>query len=87
MAEGLGEGWGDGYKDVKRQIENGMDFGTASVNFSSSGIGKKSVSTYGEAQVNDERPIVITVQSILDGKVIGETAYRYQKNKQMAYGG
>lgn len=87
MAEGLGEGWGDGYKDVKRQIENGMDFGTASVNFSSSGIGKKSVSTYGEAQANDERPILITVQSILDGKVIGETAYRYQKNKQMAYGG
>ena len=28
----------------------------------------------------------ITVQSVLDGKVIGETAYQYSRNKQRAYG-
>lgn len=30
--------------------------------------------------------INITVQSVLDGKVIGETAYKYSRNKQRAYG-
>ena len=35
---------------------------------------------------NNEQPILITVQSILDGRVIGETAYRYTLNKARATG-
>jgi hypothetical protein len=31
-------------------------------------------------------PILITVQSILDGKVIGETSYKYIRGKERAYG-
>lgn len=31
MALGLGKGWGDEYSDIKRQIEGGLNFGTASV--------------------------------------------------------
>ena len=30
--------------------------------------------------------INIVVQSVLDGKVIGETAYQYSRNKARAYG-
>lgn len=35
----------------------------------------------------DNNPIQIVVQSVLDGKVIGETAYQYSRNKNRAYGG
>lgn len=86
MAEGLGEGWGDGYKDVKRQIENGMDFGTASIDFASSGMGKNSGAVASAGSAMDSRPIVITVQAVLDGKVIYEGAYQYVKNKERMYG-
>lgn len=34
----------------------------------------------------DERPIKIVVQSVLDGKVIGETAYNYNRRKARAAG-
>lgn len=34
----------------------------------------------------DERPIKIVVQSVLDGKVIGETAYKYNRRKARAGG-
>ena len=36
--------------------------------------------------VYDERPIKIVVQSVLDGKVIGETAYNYNRRKARAGG-
>lgn len=42
MALGLGEGWDSQYGQIKRQIEGGMDFGTASVDFASSGLGVSS---------------------------------------------
>jgi hypothetical protein len=34
----------------------------------------------------NERPINIVVQSVLDGRVIGETAYRYNRDTRRAYG-
>lgn len=40
MALGLGVGWKDEYGSIKKQIENGMEFDTASVEFSASGIGR-----------------------------------------------
>lgn len=40
---------------------------------------------YGGSQY-DERPIKIVVQSVLDGKVIGETAYNYNRRKARAGG-
>lgn len=39
MALGLGQGWGNEYDRIRRDIEGGMDFGTASVDFASSGLG------------------------------------------------
>lgn len=39
MALGLGKGWDSQYASIKKDIENGMDFGTASVDFTSSGLG------------------------------------------------
>lgn len=39
MALGLGQGWDNEYDRIRRDIEDGMDFGTASVDFASSGLG------------------------------------------------
>jgi len=51
MALGLAEGWDDEYSSIKRQIENGLDFGTASVGVSANQIGgNASGSTLGGAQ-------------------------------------
>jgi hypothetical protein len=36
--------------------------------------------------LSQDAPINIVVQSVLDGKVIGETAYRYSLNRARAYG-
>lgn len=42
MALGLGQGWDNEYSRIRRDIEGGMDFGTANVDFSSSGLGVSS---------------------------------------------
>ena len=42
MALGLGQGWESEYSRIKGQIESGMNFGTASVDFASSGLGQAS---------------------------------------------
>ena len=39
MAEGLAQGWDNEYDRIRQKIEGGMDFGTASVDFTSSGLG------------------------------------------------
>ena len=39
MAEGLAQGWDNEYDRIRRDIEGGMDFGTAQVDFASSGLG------------------------------------------------
>ena len=90
MAEGLGKGWDSEYDRIKRDIESGMDFGTASVDFASSGIGQSQSSLSGALNsiaATVGQNFTIIVQSVLDGKVIGETAYQYSRNKDRAYGG
>lgn len=42
MALGLGEGWDDEYGRIRKNIKSGLDFGTASVDFASSGLGVSS---------------------------------------------
>ena len=42
MALGLGEGWESEFGRIRSDIENGMHFGTANVDFASSGIGAAS---------------------------------------------
>lgn len=39
MALGLGKGWDDEYDDIKNKIGRGLEFGTAQVDFASSGLG------------------------------------------------
>ena len=89
MALGLGEGWNDEYGRISKNIKSGLDFGTATVDFASSGLGMSYASIgaklYGGA-ISGSEPITIIVQSVLDGKVIGETAYKYNRQMQRAMG-
>lgn len=67
------------------RIKDSMDFETYTVDADSSSAGKLR-STLNAVTAAGEQAITIVVQSVLDGKVIGETAYQYSKNKQRAYG-
>lgn len=90
MALGLGQGWDNEYDRIRRDIEGGMNFGTASVDFASSGLGRSQLGLSGALNgiaATVGQNFTITVQSVLDGKVIGETAYQYSRNKARAYGG
>lgn len=89
MALGVGKGWDSEFGGIKKDIEDGMDFGSANVDFKASGLGRSSAG-FGASILNAAneamQPIIITVQSVLDGKVIGETAYKYNRNRERAYG-
>ena len=89
MALGLGEGWDDEYGRISKNIKSGLDFGTATVDFASSGLGMSSASIgaklYGGA-ISGSEPITIIVQSVLDGKIIGESVSKYNRQMQRAMG-
>lgn len=90
MAEGLGEGWDNEYANIKKHIEGGLEFGTAKVGFEASTMGTSSASLaekLSQAFTVIGEGVTIIVQSVLDGRVIGETAYKYSKNRERAYGG
>ena len=90
MALGLGKGWDSEYDRIRQDIEGGMDFGTATVDFASSGLARSQGSVSSALQnvaASIGQDFTIIVQSVLDGKVIGETAYKYSRNKARAYGG
>lgn len=83
MVLGLEKGWDDNISHARKDIESGLDFGTASVNYGSSAMGRAR-SAVGNGISGD--PITIVVQSVLDGRVIGETAYKYNREKERAFG-
>lgn len=84
MALGLGEGWDNEYNSIKRGITGGLDFGMAQIGAEQSfgGQMRSALSSIG----NGGGDINIVVQSVLDGKVIGETAYKYNRQLQRAMG-
>ena len=90
MAEGLGEGWDKEYDSIKKKIEDGMDFGTASVGFTASGmtIPHSSVSggRIGSVAENGSQETNIVIPVILDGKQIGEASYKYIRKKERMVG-
>lgn len=84
MALGLGEGWDSEYDSIKRGITGGLDFGTAQIGAeqSFSGQMRSALSSLG----NGGGDITIVVQSVLDGKIIGESVSKYNRQMQRAMG-
>ena len=84
MALGLSDGWDSEYNKIKRNITNGLDFGTATIDAKSTMSGKLQNALTDIGNVGGD--INIVVQSVLDGKIIGETAYKYNRQMQRAMG-
>lgn len=84
MALGLGEGWDNEYDSIKRGITGGLDFGTAQIGAEKSfgGQMRSALSSLG----NGNGDITIVVQSVLDGKIIGESVSKYNRQMQRAMG-
>lgn len=82
MALGLGEGWDNEYDSIKRGITGGLDFGTAQIGAEQSfgGQMRSALSPLG----NGGGDITIVVQSVLDGKIIGESVSKYNRQMQRA---
>ena len=78
MALGLGEGWNDEYGRISKSIKSGLDFGTASVDFSSSGLGSMSKSIAGGiANSGASGDIVINITQEVGGAAVARKQYRY----------
>ena len=78
MALGLGEGWDDEYGRISKSIKSGLDFGTASVDFASSGLGSMSKSIAGGIANSDASgDIVINITQEVGGATVARKQYRY----------
>jgi hypothetical protein len=84
MALGLSEGWDNEYDSIKRGITGGLEFGTAQIGAEQSFGGRMRSALSSLGGMGGD--IHIVVQSVLDGKVIGETAYKYNRQMQRAMG-
>ena len=84
MALGLSDGWDSEYSKIKRNITNGLDFGTATIDAKETMSGKLQNALTNIGNIGGD--INIVVQSVLDGKIIGETAYKYNRQMQRAMG-
>ena len=84
MALGLGEGWDSEYDNIKRSITGGLDFGTAQIGAEQSFVGQMRSALSSLGNVGGD--ITIVVQSVLDGKVIGESVSKYNRQMQRAMG-
>ena len=84
MALGLSDGWDSEYNKIKRNITNGLDFGTATIDAKATMSGKLQNALTNIGNIGGD--INIVVQSVLDGKIIGETAYKYNRQMQRAMG-
>ena len=84
MALGLSDGWDSEYNKIKRNITNGLDFGTATIDAKATMSGNLQNALTNIGNIGGD--INIVVQSVLDGKIIGETAYKYNRQMQRAMG-
>ena len=76
MALGLGEGWDDEYGRISKNIKSGLDFGTASVDFASSGLGMSSAGIINGINSGRSSGVMIPSQVELvmksdDGQIFG----------------
>ena len=87
MALGLGEGWDDEYGRIRKNIKSGLDFGTASVDFASSGIGSMSKSITGGIVNSDASgDIVINITQEVGGAAVARKQYRYNLSEAQRRG-
>ena len=90
MALGLGEGWDDEYGRISKNIKSGLDFGTASVDFVSSGLSKSSRSISNDVMpgsIATGGDIVINITETIDGAILARNQYKYNMREGTLRGG
>lgn len=90
MALGLGEGWDDEYGRISKNIKSGLDFGTASVDFVSSGLSKSSRSISNDVMpgsIATGGDIVINITETIDGAILARNQYKYNMREGKLRGG
>ena len=79
MMELFAKGIRDNEDMLKNTVADAFDFGIPEI------TAKSSINaSHGSNGAATESPITIIVQSVLDGRIIGETAYKYQRNMTRA---
>jgi phage-related protein len=89
MALGLGEGWESEYGAIRRGITDGLDFGTATVDFGSSGIasiGNSIASGVGALASGGSGSIIINLTTELDGAVLARKMVPYNAAEALRSG-
>lgn len=82
MMELFASGIRDNADLIEDALNDSVDLATPTVNMTSGFVGASSNGNgFGE-----ENPITIVVQSILDGKIIGETSYKYSRQLERVLG-
>ena len=85
MALGVGAGWDSEYGSIKRGIESGLDFGSASVGFASSGIGAMSRGLAAAGASGGE--IIFEAPVYVGGAVVARNQYRFNMAEAQRRGG
>ena len=96
VMEGGGQGLEAGLPDlmsdvqnVTNRVKNGMDFGTASVDFASSGLGTVSANSsknLSTLQGYNSQDIIINLTAELDGAILARKQYRYSQKEAILRG-
>ena len=89
MALGLGNGWDNEFDSIKRDISQNLDFGTASIDFGSSGvasIGNSVASGIGALAATRGRQIIIDLTTELDGAVLSRKMVPYNEAEALRSG-
>lgn len=76
------------YNAKLEELQSG-DYDSIEINGQAADMGRMSGGIGAAVQgmaAESTQPISIIVQSVLDGKIIGESSYRYIKNRERAYG-
>ena len=84
MALGVGDGWESEFKSVRGDIASGLNFGTASVGYSESAIGKMQGALAGAGENNGDLVINITEQ--VGGATVARKQYRYNVAESKRHG-
>lgn len=92
MALGLGEGWDGEFSKIKSDIENGMNFGTANIDFESSSLARSGQTVANgimsaAASGGFQQDIVINLTSEIDGAVLAHKQVRLNQREEQRQGG
>ena len=92
MASGLSEGWDKQYRKVKGDIEGGLHFGTASVDFADSGFNRAAQSAAiglaeGRQGASALEGATFVVDLVLDGATLARKTYKFNQREGSLRGG